>query len=78
MVTTPKTDLPPAQPDSPDWFKFWALQAKNTIRALANNNLSNVQRVQLPDFADDAAANAGGIPVGSLYQNAGNIRVRVT
>jgi hypothetical protein len=30
------------------------------------------------DFADDAAAEAGGIPVGNLYHNSGAVLVRLT
>ena len=29
------------------------------------------------NFADDTAAAAGGVPVGALYHNAGNVRIRI-
>lgn len=31
----------------------------------------------LSDYADDTAASAGGVPIGSLYHNSGAVRVRV-
>ena len=32
----------------------------------------------LVDYADDAAAAAGGVPVGGLYQTSGTVKVRVS
>jgi UDP-N-acetylenolpyruvoylglucosamine reductase len=40
---------------------------------LTLNTLNSV----LPDYADDAAAATGGIPVGGLYRSTSTIKVRV-
>jgi hypothetical protein len=34
--------------------------------------------VDLGNYANDAAAAAGGVTIGSLYHNAGALRVRLT
>jgi hypothetical protein len=45
--------------------------------------VAQVARIIFPtvvnfDFADDAAASAGGIPVGGLYHNSGDLKIRLT
>jgi hypothetical protein len=37
-----------------------------------------IDRVALGDFADDTAAQAGGVPVGGLYRNGSQLMVRVS
>jgi hypothetical protein len=44
----------------------------------ATNSLSASAISVASNFADDAAAAAGGIAVGGLYHNAGAVRVRRT
>ena len=34
--------------------------------------------VNIQDFASDAAAAAGGIPIGGIYRTAGDLKVRIT
>ena len=40
---------------------------------------ANIQVIGLPsrNYADDVAAEAGGVPVGGIYHNAGAVRVRL-
>lgn len=49
----------------------WSLNTSNNTITATVVDLAN-------DFADDAAAAAGGVPVGGLYHNAGAVRVRRT
>ena len=35
-------------------------------------------RITLEDYANDAAAQAGGVPVGGIYRNGSNLMVRVS
>ena len=37
-----------------------------------------IVRITLGDYANDAAADAGGVPVGGLYRNGSVLMVRVT
>ena len=39
------------------------------LRPDANNNLAN--------YVDDAAASAGGVPVGGIYRTGNDVKVRV-
>jgi hypothetical protein len=43
---------------------------------LANGQLS-LDLGAVGDYADDAAADLGGVPVGGLYRSGGALRVRV-
>lgn len=55
----------------PDWPRLVAA----TVNALVSRN---VDFANLPAFADDAAAAAGGVGVGSLYRTGSVVKVRVT
>lgn len=54
----------------------FADSAGNTIIGFRNDRLINVPALQ--NFANDAAAALGGIPVGFLYRNGSIVQVRVT
>ena len=48
-----------------------------TANQLLRINAKKVEMPQLGNYINDAAAATGGIAVGGLYHNAGNVRVRV-
>lgn len=59
---------------------FESVQAGSSVRLTAAQIATYVlsQGVSVDnDYANDAAAAAGGIPVGALYHNAGALRVRI-
>lgn len=49
-----------------------------TINQNGNGNKNIVNVAVADNFADDAAAAAGGIPVGGCYHNSGAVRIRLT
>ena len=52
-------------------------QVQKLTSNLPNNQATVVRLPQLVEFADDAAAAAGGLPVGGLYHTAGVVKVRL-
>jgi len=48
----------------------------NDLNVLLINVLNNLNTL-LPNYADDAAAATGGIPVGGLYRSTSTIKVRI-
>lgn len=61
--------LVPVDARTPDWPR----QVAEAIRTLDNRTkLSN-----LGDYANDAAAATGGVPVGALYRNGSVLMIRV-
>lgn len=65
MRTVPETS------NRQDWPRLVAQTVNALVRA-------NVNFAGLSDYADDAAAAAGGVAVGSLYRTGSTIKVRVS
>lgn len=55
--------------------KDWARLVAGAVNSLAR---AQVDFAALQDFADDTAAAAGGIAVGSLYRTGSVVKVRVS
>ena len=47
------------------------------IKANANSGIIEIEAYAALDFADDATAAAGGVPLGGIYHRAGELKVRV-
>lgn len=65
-----------ANGNSPDIGQM-PFQVQKLTSNLPNNQATVVRLPQLVEFADDAAAAAGGLPVGGLYHTAGVVKVRL-
>jgi len=48
------------------------------LATFASETVTGQSKVTVVDYADDAAAAAGGVPVGGLYQTSGAVKVRVS
>jgi hypothetical protein len=68
----------PVEPDSPPWFKRFVLRLMDVLNALSNATLASFKVGALGNYANDAAAEAGGVAVGALYRNGSAIQVRVS
>jgi len=69
-----KLSQPPRKDDRR--FDDWAILLWRLVSAMPAANLAGFNT--LPDHANDAAAAAGGVPVGALYRNGSAIMVRVS
>ena len=47
------------------------------IKANAQSGIIEIEAYAALDFANDAAAATGGVPLGGIYHKAGEVRVRV-
>ena len=47
------------------------------IKANAQSGIIEIEAYAALDFANDAAAATGGVPLGGIYHKAGELRVRV-
>ena len=65
-----------ANGNSPDIGQM-PFQVQKLTSNLPNNQATVVRLPQLVEFADDAAAAAGGLPIGGLYHTAGVVKVRL-
>ena len=65
-----------ANGNSPDIGQM-PFQVQKLTSNLPNNQATVVRLPQLVEFADDAAAAAGGLPVGALYHTAGVLKIRL-
>ena len=65
-----------ANGNSPDIGQM-PFQIQKLTSNLPNNQATVVRLPQLVEFADDAAAAAGGLPVGALYHTAGVLKIRL-
>jgi len=54
-----------------------AKQIQRLSGIIANSVVPGLQDLQASDYADDAAAAVGGIPVGGLYHTAGVVKIRL-
>lgn len=60
--------IPPYAPSEQEWRRQVAGQLNPFFQRLAS----------LPNYANDAAAAAGGVEIGELYRNGSVVMVRVT
>ena len=56
-------------------FDRWCQLLWKTVMGLP---ASNIDLAGLPNFANDAAAATGGVPVGGMYRNGSVLMVRVS
>lgn len=56
----------------------WSIDWPRKIAAAVNALIGRTNYAALEDFADDAAAAAGGVNVGQLYRTASAVKVRVS
>jgi hypothetical protein len=47
------------------------------IKANAHSGIIEIEAYAALDFANDAAAATGGVPLGGIYHNSGDLKVRV-
>lgn len=53
------------------------LTTRDSVDTLQNKTLQNPSVSGLGNYADDAAASAGGVPVGGVYRNGSQLMIRV-
>lgn len=77
-------NAPPGGMNAKPWT-LWLNSLSSLLRSLDTTAYgfsfpANVQIEGLPsrNYANDAAAATGGVPIGGLYHNAGAVRVRLT
>lgn len=59
-------------PITPDVWQQWLNSVQTILQSLAAANFGS-----LVNAANDAAAAAGGVPVGGLYRNGGAVQIRL-
>ncbi len=62
--------------NSPD-INLMPFQVQKLLTSLPNNQKTVVRLPYLVEFADDAAAAAGGLPLNSIYHTAGVLKIRL-
>jgi hypothetical protein len=72
------TNLVIIEASVPDWAQRYNLRVQDALNSTATVDLANAANVSLGNYANDAAASAGGVLVGGLYRNGSTIQVRVT
>ena len=80
-------ERPPLFPPQSNDLRTWASGFTLSIVAILQQYGYRLNRVlpmdaseplELQEFADDSAAEAGGVPVGGLYRTGSVVKVRVT